>query len=299
MDNIKTYTAQQEEVKSYSKLKDFIMLVKARLTFLVVFSSAMAYIIVAGGAFLWSDFLLLCIGGFFVAGAANALNQILEKDYDLLMKRTANRPLPTGRMSVNEAVIATGLMSLVGLTLLGMLNPLSAFLGTLAMLIYSFVYTPLKRHHPVSVTVGGFAGALPTMIGVTAYEGSITSLALTLFAIQFLWQYAHFWAIGYLGFDDYKKAGFKLVPEEGKEVKRSLGVFAFLTTIALVPVVLVSQYYFGVGSELASYIIVGFSVLYALTAINFHLKFDRKSAFVMMMSSFLYLPIVLITYSIV
>jgi len=295
----KTYTATIIDTKTSSKWGDYVQLVKVRLTFLVVFSSAMAYIIAAAGAFQWKEFAMLCIGGFFVAGAANAFNQILEKDYDKLMKRTSTRPLPTGRMTVNEAIIAAGLMSLIGLTFLGMLNPLAAFLGSLAMLIYSFVYTPLKRHHPVSVTVGGFAGALPTMIGVTALEGSITYLAITLFAIQFLWQYAHFWAIGYLGFEDYKKAGFNLVPEEDGHVKRSLGLQSFLWTILLVPIVLFAQIYFNIGSPISSYIVVGFSVLYALTAINFHIKFDRKSAFLMMMSSFIYLPVVLITYSVI
>lgn len=297
--NNKTYTAQINDVKTPSVFQDYMMLVKARLTSLVVFSSAMAYIISAGVLFNWTDFILLCLGGFLVTGAANAFNQVLEKEHDKLMARTAVRPLPTGRMKVNQAVTSAGLMGLIGLTCLGMLNPLAAFLGSMALLIYSFVYTPLKRESPVSITVGGLAGALPTLIGCTIVDGNITILGLTLFAIQFLWQYGHFWAIGYLGFEDYTKAGFKLVPQQNGKVKRGLGMSAFILTILLIPVVVVTQYYWNIGTPISSFIICTLTIGYAIMAFNFHLKFDRRSAFLLMMSSFLYLPLVLITYSVI
>ena len=136
----------------------------------------------------WVYLFILGLGGFLVTAAANTLNQVLEKDFDAQMKRTADRPLAAGRMQISEAVMAAGFMSMLGISLLAVFNPWTAFLGTLAFVLYAFVYTPLKRVSPISVTVGAIPGALPTLIGVVAAEGTITSLGITLFFIQFLWQ---------------------------------------------------------------------------------------------------------------
>ena len=150
-----------QEVRIYTKWQDYSMLIKARLTFLVVF-------------------LILAIGGFAITGAANALNQALEKDYDILMARTSSRPVATGRMTVSEAVLVGGLLFVLGITLLAFFNPLSAVLGATAVVSYAFIYTPMKRSTPMSVFVGAIPGALPTMIAVVAAQGSITPWAIAL-----------------------------------------------------------------------------------------------------------------------
>ena len=168
--------------------------------------------------------ILLGTAGFLITSAANAFNQILEKDYDSLMKRTSNRPLASGRMNVTEAVLIAGLCYVIGIVLLAWFNPMAAILGSIAVVSYAFVYTPLKRVGPLSVFVGAIPGALPCLIGCVAYEGSITTTAIILFGLQFFWQFPHFWSIGYLGINDYKKAGFKLVPTLHGKAHPSLGI---------------------------------------------------------------------------
>ena len=213
--------ASQEK---FSKVRDYILLVKLRLSLVVVVSSILGYMVVANGNGNWVDLLLLAAGGFLVTSAANALNQVLEKDFDILMTRTANRPVATGRMKASEAVMFAGLSCLLGIVVLATFNPLTALLGMLSLIIYAFVYTPLKRYSTLAVAVGAIPGALPVMIGATAFSGTLTLFAFCLFAIQFLWQFPHFWSIGYLGFDDYKKAGYKLLPERMGQIDRNLGI---------------------------------------------------------------------------
>jgi len=161
-------------------------LVKFRLNLTVVFSSVMAYLIAAQGTVDWASVCLLGLGGFLVTGAANALNQVLEKDYDKLMKRTMNRPLAAGRMTISEAVMAAGFMSIFGIGILASFNPWTAFLGTIALMSYAFIYTPMKRVSPIAVLVGAIPGALPMMIGCVAIEGDLTSLAIALFGLMLL-----------------------------------------------------------------------------------------------------------------
>ena len=176
-----------------SKIRDYAQLIKMRLALTVVFSSVMAYLIGLGGSIEWLPLLILAAGGFLITGAANTLNQVLEREYDAQMKRTAGRPLAANRMTVSEAVLAAGMMSMLGIILLAFFNPWTAFLGTLALVLYAFVYTPMKRISPLAVAVGALPGALPTLIGVVAAQGSITQLGIALFFIQFLWQFPHVW----------------------------------------------------------------------------------------------------------
>ncbi|MEO6039081.1 MAG: protoheme IX farnesyltransferase, partial [Saprospiraceae bacterium] len=176
-------------------ITDFGLLVKFKLTLLVLFSALMSYAIVANGDINWGAMLLLAMGGFLVTGAANALNQVLERDFDRLMPRTANRPVVTGRISVSTAVLWAGLMALGGITLLTVFNPLTGFIGTVSLMSYAFVYTPMKRSSPWAVVIGAIPGALPLIIGGVAYAGFITPMALMLFMLQFLWQFPHFWAV--------------------------------------------------------------------------------------------------------
>lgn len=188
-------------------MADFGLLVKFKLSIMVLFSALMAYAIAGAGQANWVGFTLLAIGGFLVTGASNALNEVLERDYDRLMPRTANRPVATGRMSVSNAVLLAGLMALFGVSILSLFNPLTGFLGMLSPMSYAFIYTPLKRSSPLAVAVGAVPGALPLVIGCTAWDGVLTNTALMLFTIQFLWQFPHYWSIAWLADEDYKRAG--------------------------------------------------------------------------------------------
>lgn len=269
------------------------MLVKIRLSLTVVFSSLLAYLIAAPQAIQWSALAVLGLGGFLVTGAANALNQVLEKDYDRLMRRTADRPLAADRMSVSEAVMAAGLMSLFGICLLALFNPWAAFFGMVALLGYAFVYTPMKRISPLAVLVGAVPGALPVLIGSVAAQGELTLLAFVLFAIQFFWQFPHFWAIGWLGYEDYQRAGYRLLPSVDGQRDRSTGLQSFFYASFLLPVV-VMPYLLGVTGLASAVVVAILTVLYAGLGWNFYRKADRKAALVLMFYSFFYLPISLV-----
>lgn len=278
----------------FAKLEDYKQLVKFRLNLFVVFSAVASFVIVSQWTVSWTSVLLLGLGGFLITGAANALNEVLEKDYDRLMKRTSNRPLPTGRMSVSEAVLMAGFMFVIGLFVLALFNPLSAVLGSFAVISYAFIYTPVKRFSTIAVAIGAIPGALPVLIGAVAFEGTITPLALVLFGIQFIWQFPHFWSIGWLGFDDYKLAGYKLVPEEDGKPDRGIGKQSMYYTLLLLPL-LFFGYYMSVLT-LVSLILVGIAtLLYAVSGYNLYLKADNKAARNLMFSSFLFLPVVLAT----
>ena len=192
---------------------DLGALTKFRLSATVVLSAVLAYLI-AAPAVVWGQLAAVFFGGFATTMAANVLNQVIEREHDQLMTRTRERPLATGRMSVPRAVLIAGLLSVIGTLTLAMLHPLAALLGMVALLSYAFIYTPLKRISVAAVFVGTIPGAIPALIGAVAAEGALTSLGWSLFVIQVLWQIPHFWAIGWLGFDDYKRAGFKLLPED-------------------------------------------------------------------------------------
>jgi len=275
------------------KGRDYYQLVKFRLNLTVVFSSVMAFLIAAPGAFSWSALLVLALGGFLVTGAANALNQVLEKDYDRLMKRTAGRPLAADRMSISEAVLAAGLMSLFGICLLALFNPWAAFFGMVALLSYAFLYTPLKRVSPLAVVVGAVPGALPTLIGAVAAQGQLTTLAFVLFGIQFFWQFPHFWSIGWLGYDDYVKAGYKLLPSADGGRDRNTGFQSFIYALFLLPTAMM-PFLLGVSGIYSAAFIALLTLGYAGLSWNFYRKNDRKAALTLMFYSFIYLPLTLL-----
>lgn len=278
-----------------SYVADFNALVKFRLTSTVVFSSVMAYLIAAPNTIVWLKVLILGVGGFLVTGAANVLNQVLERDYDKLMTRTADRPLAAGRMDISSAVLIAGFMSLFGITLLAMFNPATGLIGMIALISYAFVYTPLKRESPAAVTIGAVAGALPTLIGAVAAEGVPTMLGLTLFAVQFLWQFTHFWSIGFLSFEDYKNAGYKFIPSRNGRVSKQIAVQALLYAISLIPVSFLT-YYLGVTGIVSSISVAILSIVFTGFAWNFYQKFDRSAALKLMFSSLFYIPVVLLVY---
>jgi len=290
-------TLSHNLAQEYSKLQDYKMLVKFKLTLMVVMSSVLAYLVAAGFSTDWMTLSLLFVGGFSVSGAANGINQVLESEYDAMMDRTKNRPLAADRMKTSEAVLFSGLVLVFGIICLGLINPLTAFIGMCSFVLYAFVYTPLKRYSTLSVAVGGIPGALPVLIGVVAFEGSLTILGLTLFMVQFLWQFPHFWAIAYLSFDDYDKAGYKLLPRsEDGSIDKNLGFYSAIYSLLIIPTVLWA-YFSGLEMHMIALIGVIVSTLaYTAMGIRMQLKPSRKTALGLMFSSFFYLPVVLILY---
>ena len=198
-------------IKQSSLFSQTLILIKHRLSFSVVFSSVCSYLI-AFDVFSLTTFLLLIIGGFFVVGSSNGFNQIIERRRDALMTRTSSRPLPSGAMTVNQALIICSFLSLLGLTMLYVINFRTAIFGLISMIIYLALYTPLKPITPLSVFFGAIPGAIPFMLGWVAVTDRFSIETGILFMIQFFWQFPHFWAIGWVSHDDYKNAGFKMLP---------------------------------------------------------------------------------------
>ena len=294
--NTRTKTATANPISFISqKVRDYGELIKFKLNLTVVFSAIMAYLIAADGEISWASVGILFLGGFCITGAANALNQVLERDFDKLMKRTAKRPVTAGRMSVSEAVLTAGLLSIVGMMLLAWFNPWAAFLGMIAMLSYAFLYTPMKRISPAAIAVGAFPGALPMLIGCVAFQGELTPLGLGLFALQFFWQFPHFAAISWLGFEDYQKAGFKFVATKNGERDKSMGMQSFLYALCLVPVGLL-PFYTGQTGIISAIVVSILGLIYAGYGWNMYKKNDRKSARQLMFCSFFYLPLALIVF---
>lgn len=278
-------------------LADMAALTKFRLSATVVLSSVLAFLVaLPAGNFSWWSVLVLSLGGFLTTVAANILNEVLEKDYDREMERTKARPLATGRLSTSDAILMAGFASIIGVSLLALFNPWTAFLGMLSLISYAFVYTPLKRVSPVAVPIGAIPGALPALIGCAAAEGVISGLGITLFTIQFFWQLPHFYAIGFLGFSDYRKAGFKLVPElEGEVDAPTLGRDALTATLALLPLS-VLPYWLGATSGWAALVVLVLSLWFAYYALAFTRVPARQTALRMMFFSFAYLPAAFTAY---
>ncbi len=272
-------------------LSDFKKLIKLRLTFSVVFSASIAFLIAERmrGSINWSSWVMLVIGGFLVTSAANGFNEIIEKDLDKLMKRTADRPLPSGNMTTGQALVLSLLMGIIGTLLLGKLNITTGLLSVFSIFLYAFLYTPLKRKSPIAVFIGAFPGALPPLIGYVAAHGKIDEIALILFIIQFVWQFPHFWAIAWVLDDDYKRAGFRLLPTTKRD--KISATITLLSTIILIPVSLLPTFYnFGGYYIAAISVIAGLFFMYQ--AVNLFIKLDIKSAQKLMFTSFFYLPLI-------
>ncbi len=276
------------------KLIDYAQLIKLRLSLLVVFSSVMAYLIAGQGFINWVGVIILSLGGLLVTGAANILNQVLERDTDKLMKRTADRPLAAKRMTVSEAVMSAGFMSLFGIMFLAMFNAWAALLGMISLICYAFIYTPMKRITPFAVVIGAIPGALPMMIGCVAMQGGLTTLAIALFGLQFLWQFPHFWAIAWLAFEDYSNAGFHLLPSKRGVKDQNAGLQSFIYALVLIPVSLIT-YFMGLTGIVSAAIVLLSGLIYAYFGWDFYKKCTRESALRLMFSSFFYLPIVLVS----
>jgi protoheme IX farnesyltransferase len=253
----------------------------------------LSYAIVCEGNVSLPSLLLLTFGGFFVTGAANALNQVLERDYDRLMPRTANRPVVTGRMGVSTAVLLAGLMALLGISMLSVFNALAGFLGTLSFISYAFVYTPMKRTTPLSVAVGAIPGALPLIIGCVAYEQTISPMAWLLFGLQFLWQFPHFWAVAWMADDDYKNAGFYLLPSKNGVKDSTTGLLSFLFCLLMVGNVGIG-YGLGYVGLIASLVLAVLNIWWAWKCWILYKTCSREAARGQMFFSFAHLPLSLI-----
>ena len=272
-------------------MRDYATFMKFRLASLVVISAAIAFA-AASKDLNWVKMGWLVLGGFLVTGSSNGFNQILERDLDKLMVRTQNRPLPQERMSVAEAMVLASVTGVAGIAILWIfMNPLSGVLGLLALLLYTVVYTPLKRVTPFAVFVGAFPGAIPPLLGcVAATEGfgSIPLIGWILFAGQFIWQFPHFWAIAWVLDDDYKKAGFKMLPSPGGRDKSSafqvLVYTLFLYPISLMPVM------FKFSGFPSSLIISFCSIYFLYQAYVLYKECTVEAARKLMFGSFFYLP---------
>lgn len=278
------------------RIKAYSELLKFRLSALVTFSAVFGYILGDRGiSFGWAGFVGLAIGGFLISGASGAANEIMERDLDKLMKRTQNRPLPLNTISLKEAYWFTILVAITGILLLWICtNPLTTGLGILSMILYVFVYTPLKRVGPIAVFVGAIPGAMPPLLGWTAATGSISYEALIIFGIQFIWQFPHFWAIAWVSDEDYKAAGFKLLPSGGgKDLNTAVQIMIY--TLFLLPLGLLPTY-FGLTGLNSGIVATVCGVLFLAQTFSLMRDCSRKSALKIMFGSFLYLPIVQIAY---
>jgi heme o synthase len=279
------------------KLKDYFQLIKFTLSFMVVFSTVVAYLLAPGVRFNTLQVLLLFAGGMLITGSANAINQILEKNTDALMKRTSTRPVASGRMSIQEATVFAIIIGVAGVLLMWFrFNMESALLGLLSLFLYGFIYTPLKTKNSAAVLVGAFPGALPCLIGWVAgfYDTPIIwTGGLILFAIQFLWQFPHFWAIAWVAHKDYTLAGFKLLPGDKGPTK-----FTALQTVmysAMMIPVGVLPYYFQMSGMVSMWIVLACNVAMLLLSIRLYIKMDVNSARRVMFGSYFYLMIVLLS----
>ena len=279
-----------------SRLSAYSDLIKFRLSALVTFSAVFGYILGDRGIdFGWSGFVGLVLGGFFISGASGAANEIMERDLDKLMKRTQNRPLPLQLISLQEAYWFTGIVALMGISLLWIFtNPLTTGLGVLSMLLYVFAYTPLKRVGPIAVFVGAIPGAMPPLLGWTAATGAISYEALIIFGIQFIWQFPHFWAIAWVSDEDYKRAGFKLLPSGGgQDLNTAIQIMIY--TLFLLPLGLLPSYFGLVGLN-SGIVATVCGVLFLAQTFSLMRDCSRKSALKIMFGSFIYLPVVQIAY---
>ncbi len=290
MDNTRVHTS------SISFVSDLKEITKIRLTVSVVFSSIAGYFLGAD-SFDFLTVIMLGVGGYCLVGASNAYNQIIEKDLDLLMDRTRNRPLPSGRMSINMAFFIASALTILGLVILYLINPVTAMFGAISIFLYVSIYTPLKTKTPLSVFAGAFPGAIPFMLGWVAATGKFGIEPGTLFMVQFFWQFPHFWALGWWLYDDYEKGGFFMLPTGKKD--KGTAVQIVLYTVWTVLVSLIPA--FGMTGDLfitpvsaALVLVLGLVMLYH--AIQLYKNRDGKSAKKLMLASVSYITLLQIIY---
>lgn len=289
------HAAEVANKESSSKLKDYLQLIKPSLSIMVVFSSVISYLLVPGIGEKYTNplvmSLLIFLGGMLVTGSANAMNQVMEKDTDAVMKRTAKRPIAAGRMSVNEGWTFAVILGIAGIFILGYyFNWLSAGLAAFSLFLYAFVYTPLKKVSAVAVLVGAFPGALPCLIGWAAGAGELSAGGWALFALQFLWQFPHFWAIAWVAHKDYSNAGFKLLPSE-KGPTKFTALQTIIYSLLLIPAGII-PYYLGMTGITSLAIVLLANLFIVMQCIRLYISMEPKAARRVMFSSYIHLPVV-------
>ena len=288
------------------KSKDYFQLMKFTLSFTVVFTCVICYLLAPNVVeYSWPYIILLFVAGLMITGSANAINQAVEKDTDALMKRTGNRPVASGRMSENEAYAFASVTGIGGILLMAIFfNLSSALLSALSIFIYAFIYTPLKKVNAVAVLIGAFPGALPCLIGWVAATGVVNPFAdinvdgriysngagWVLFGIQFLWQFPHFWAIAWIAYKDYAKAGFRLLPSN-KGPERSTALQTILYTVVMIPVGML-PYYFHLTGDVSLWIVLAANLFLFTQCVRLYLELNAAAARRVMFSSYIYLPVV-------
>jgi len=275
---------------------DFKQLTKVGLSLSVVFSSLAGYLLAAEKIQI-SILALLAIGGYLMVGASNAFNQIIEKDTDALMKRTKDRPLPNGRMHVSMAMVIAVGFTIVGLAILYSINPKSALFGAISIFLYTSIYTPLKSVTPLSVFVGAIPGAIPFMLGWVAATDDFSIEPGMLFLIQFFWQFPHFWAIAWLQYDEYKKAGFNLMPMGQKNKKAVIQIIIYtvcLIVVSIIPVLKITGSFYIYPLTAILLVALGSVMLYY--AFKLYKHQTNKEARQLMLSSVLYITLIQIIY---
>ena len=295
---ISSYKVQDIPLKNTPllMLKDFFELTKARLAISVVFSSLAGYLI-AANSYDFSIIILLVVGGYCMVGASNSFNQIIEKDLDALMDRTRNRPIPTGRISVSVAFIISVLLTLTGIVILYKINPKTALFGAISIFIYTCLYTPLKTVTPLSVFVGAFPGAIPFMLGWVAATNNFGIEAGALFTIQFFWQFPHFWALGWMLDEDYKKAGISMLPTKKKDKATALQTVLYTIWMIMISIFPVSGLTGDLNLSVFSAILIGIIGLVMLYfSVNLYSKMTTESAKNLFTASVVCLTLVQIVY---
>ena len=288
--------SQTLNIKHRSLFAEILVLIKYRLSLSVVFSSVASYLI-AFEIFSLYTFFLLILGGFLVVGSSNGFNQIIERKRDLLMERTINRPLPSGRMSVNEAIIISSILAFTGLFILYNINFRTAFFGLVSMIIYLALYTPLKPITPLSVFFGAIPGAIPFMLGWVAVTNKFSIETGILFMIQFFWQFPHFWAIGWVSHDDYKNAGFKMLPSGKKDNATAFQIVFYTLWMILVSILPYFSFTGSLSIGIYSLILILLSGLFMiLQAIRLMDYKDKQNAIRLMYTSIFYISFIQIIF---
>jgi protoheme IX farnesyltransferase len=278
---------------------DFKDITKAGLAISVVFSSVAGYLLGVKNLqeLQASTLLMLAFGGYCMVGASNAFNQVIEKDLDTLMDRTKNRPVASGRMKSNHALLLASILTLIGLVMLYMINPKTAMFGAISIFLYTSLYTPLKTVTPLSVFVGAFPGAIPFMLGWVAATGHFGIEAGTLFLIQFFWQFPHFWAIGWFLLEDYEKAGFYMLPSGKKDTSTALQTILYtcwLMVASLLPVLgLTGQFYITPITAVFVFLLGVWMLYFAIQLYN---KRTAKAARTLMLVSVSYITLLQLLY---
>ena len=276
-----------------SKVKDYFQLIKFTLSFMVVFSCVVCYLLAPNIKFDLASVLLLFTAGMLITGSANAINQAVEKDTDAVMKRTSTRPVAAGRMKANEAYTFAIITGAIGVIIMWYwFNFTSAMIGLFSLFLYAFIYTPLKKINSVSVLVGAFPGALPCLIGWVAATDTFSAGGWVLFGIQFLWQFPHFWAIAWVAHKDYSKAGFKLLPSD-KGPTKFTAAQTIIYSMLMIPVGIL-PYYYKISGITSLWIVLVCNLWMVFVSVMLFIKMDVGAARKVMFSSYFYLMIVLL-----